>query len=219
MSKVAVSEWIVIVFVSKKIVMLQLLPVTPLNLRLVNVKRNSAKIWVKGLFAVFSQVPSHLENSKFHHHQSQSQPVKQYLTLGSKLASSPGPGHTVPHPHSAGQLLATVPIMRNGHMPPVSDGSNPNSPVTLLNMANHDSEVSWNRSQELKTADYVEVKLRDRTQNVPGKGEIATKTFSHIVWHGSRTGGVITFEDFAMFLKHFLPMVEIPVKIFSSVVM
>ncbi|KAF7229069.1 transcription factor EC isoform X6 [Nothobranchius furzeri] len=30
--------------------------------------------------------------------------------------------------------------MRNGHMPPVSDGSNPNSPVTLLTMANHDSE-------------------------------------------------------------------------------
>ncbi|XP_065807619.1 transcription factor EC isoform X4 [Labrus bergylta] len=30
--------------------------------------------------------------------------------------------------------------MRNGHMPSVSDGSNPNSPVTLLTMANHDSE-------------------------------------------------------------------------------
>ncbi|XP_013872405.1 transcription factor EC isoform X2 [Austrofundulus limnaeus] len=86
------------------------------------------------------QVPSHLENSKFHLYQSQGQPVKQYLTLGSKLASSAGPGHTVPHPHSAGQPLATVPTMRNGHMPPVSDGSNPNSPVTLLTMANHDSE-------------------------------------------------------------------------------
>ncbi|XP_034381807.1 transcription factor EC isoform X5 [Cyclopterus lumpus] len=30
--------------------------------------------------------------------------------------------------------------MRNGHMPPVSDSSNPDSPVTLLSMANHDSE-------------------------------------------------------------------------------
>ncbi|XP_037837319.1 transcription factor EC isoform X3 [Kryptolebias marmoratus] len=92
------------------------------------------------------KVQSHLENSKFHLHQSQNQPVKQYLTLGSKLASSAGPAHTVPHPHSAGQPLATAPIMRNGHMPPVSDGSNPNSPVTLLTMANHDSEVSLSSS-------------------------------------------------------------------------
>uniref|UniRef100_A0A3B5B5C3 Transcription factor EC n=1 Tax=Stegastes partitus TaxID=144197 RepID=A0A3B5B5C3_9TELE len=61
---------------------------------------------------------------------------------GTKLASSAGSGHAVPHPHTPGQPLATVPIMRNGHMPSVSDGSNPNSPVTLLTMANHDSEVS-----------------------------------------------------------------------------
>uniref|UniRef100_A0A3Q0ST48 Transcription factor EC n=1 Tax=Amphilophus citrinellus TaxID=61819 RepID=A0A3Q0ST48_AMPCI len=87
-----------------------------------------------------SNVQSHLENSKFHLHQNQNQPVKQYLTLGSKLASSAASGHAVPHPHTPGQALATVPIMRNGHMPPVSDGSNPNSPVTLLTMANHDSE-------------------------------------------------------------------------------
>ncbi|XP_038159856.1 transcription factor EC isoform X1 [Cyprinodon tularosa] len=86
-----------------------------------------------------SKVQSHLENSKFHL-QSQNQPVKQYLTLGSKLASSAGPNHTLPHPHAPGQPLATVPIMRNGHMATVSDGSNPNSPVTLLTMANHDSE-------------------------------------------------------------------------------
>lgn len=88
------------------------------------------------------QVQNHLENSKFHLHQTQNQPVKQYLTLGSKLASSAGGGHAVPHPHAQGQSLATVPIMRNGHMPSVSDSSNPNSPVTLLTMANHDSEVS-----------------------------------------------------------------------------
>ncbi|KAM3587311.1 uncharacterized protein V6R79_001632 [Siganus canaliculatus] len=86
------------------------------------------------------QVHSHLENSKFHLHQSQNQQVKQYLTLGSKLASSAGQGHAVPHPHTPGQPLATVPIMRNGHMASVSDSSNPNSPVTLLTMANHDSE-------------------------------------------------------------------------------
>ncbi|XP_068572825.1 transcription factor EC isoform X2 [Cebidichthys violaceus] len=86
------------------------------------------------------QVQSHLENSKFHLHQTQNQQVKQYLTLGSKLASSAGQGHAVLHPHASGQPLATVPIMRNGHMPSLSDGSNPNSPVTLLSMANHDSE-------------------------------------------------------------------------------
>ncbi|XP_031721607.1 transcription factor EC isoform X2 [Anarrhichthys ocellatus] len=87
-----------------------------------------------------SNVQSHLENSKFHLHQTQNQQVKQYLTLGSKLASSAGQGHAVLHPHAPGQPLATVPIMRNGHMPSLSDGSNPNSPVTLLSMANHDSE-------------------------------------------------------------------------------
>ncbi|XP_056878793.1 transcription factor EC isoform X4 [Takifugu flavidus] len=86
------------------------------------------------------KVQSHLENSKFHLHQSQNQQVKQYFTLGSKLASSAGQGHAVPHPHPPGQALATVPIMRNGHVAPVSDGSNPNSPVTLLTMTNHDSE-------------------------------------------------------------------------------
>ncbi|XP_027900273.1 transcription factor EC isoform X7 [Xiphophorus couchianus] len=87
-----------------------------------------------------SKVQSHLENSKFHLHQSQNQPGKQYLTLGSKLASTTGSGHTVPHPHAPGQPLATVPIMRNGHMPAVSDGSSPNSPVTLLTMGNHEGE-------------------------------------------------------------------------------
>ncbi|XP_019202587.1 transcription factor EC isoform X2 [Oreochromis niloticus] len=92
------------------------------------------------------KVQSHLENSKFHLHQSQNQPVKQYLTLGSKLATSAASGHAVTHPHTPGQALATVPIMRNGHMPPVSDSSNPNSPVTLLTMANHDSEVSLSSS-------------------------------------------------------------------------
>ncbi|XP_062339621.1 transcription factor EC-like [Osmerus eperlanus] len=86
-------------------------------------------------------VQTHLENSKFHLHQSQSQQVKQYLTLGSKLAGGQGQGHTAPgHPHAPGQPLGAVPVMRNGHMPSVSDGS-PNSPVTLLTLAaSHDSE-------------------------------------------------------------------------------
>ncbi|KAG7497989.1 transcription factor EC isoform X2 [Solea senegalensis] len=82
------------------------------------------------------QVQSHLENSKFHLHQSQSQQVKQYLTL----ASSTGQVHALPHPHAPGQPLATMPIMRTGNMPSVSDSSSPTSPVTLLTMASHDSE-------------------------------------------------------------------------------
>ncbi|XP_077565807.1 transcription factor EC isoform X3 [Stigmatopora nigra] len=84
------------------------------------------------------QVQNQLENSKFHLHQSQSQQVKQYLTLGSKLASPTAQGHAVPHPHVAGQPLATVPVMRNGHVGSVNDG--PESPVTLMTMANHESE-------------------------------------------------------------------------------
>uniref|UniRef100_A0A3Q3DYS5 Transcription factor EC n=1 Tax=Hippocampus comes TaxID=109280 RepID=A0A3Q3DYS5_HIPCM len=71
-----------------------------------------------------SNVQSQLENTKFHLHQSQQ--VKQYLTLGSKLASSTA------HPHGPGQPLPTVPVMRN-----VDD---PNSPGALMAMANHDSE-------------------------------------------------------------------------------
>ncbi|XP_061617215.1 transcription factor EC isoform X6 [Phyllopteryx taeniolatus] len=87
-----------------------------------------------------SNVQNQLENSKFHLHQSQSQQVKQYLSLGSKLASSAAQAHAVPHPHAPGQPLATVPIMRSGHMASVNDSSNPDSPVTLMTMANHDSE-------------------------------------------------------------------------------
>ncbi|KAL6460012.1 hypothetical protein MHYP_G00317710 [Metynnis hypsauchen] len=78
-------------------------------------------------------VQNHLENSKYYIHQAQAQQVKQYLTLGSKLA-----GQAHPHP---GQALGPMPVMRNGHMPPVSDSSTPGSPVTLLTLANsHDSE-------------------------------------------------------------------------------
>nr|XP_057933295.1 transcription factor EC isoform X2 [Doryrhamphus excisus] len=78
------------------------------------------------------KVQNQLETSKFHLHQSQNQQVKQYLTLGSKLASSAVP-QPPPHPHA--------PIMRNGHMASINDpGSNPGSPVTLMSMGGHDSE-------------------------------------------------------------------------------
>ncbi len=83
-------------------------------------------------FLFFLKVQNHL-------HQTQAQQVKQYLTLGSKLASQ---AHPVTHPHP-GQALGTVPIMRNGHMLPVSDSSTPGSPITLLTLANnHENEVS-----------------------------------------------------------------------------
>ncbi|TSK13238.1 Transcription factor EC [Bagarius yarrelli] len=78
-------------------------------------------------------VQNHLENSKYHLHQAQSQQVKQYLTLGTKLS---GQVHPLP-----GQALGTMPVMRNGHMTPVSDNSTPGSPVTLFTLANsHDTE-------------------------------------------------------------------------------
>ncbi|XP_061770231.1 transcription factor EC isoform X2 [Nerophis ophidion] len=77
------------------------------------------------------KVQNQLETSKFHLHQSQNQQVKQYLTLGSKLASSAVP--PPPHPHA--------PIMRNGHLVSVNEaGSDPDSPVTLMTMGGHDSE-------------------------------------------------------------------------------
>ncbi|XP_051976864.1 transcription factor EC isoform X3 [Xyrauchen texanus] len=82
-----------------------------------------------------SNVQSHLENSKYHIQQTQQ--VKQYLSLGSKIASQ---AHPIAHTHP-GQALGTVPIMRNGHqMPPVSDSSMPGSPLTLLTLANHENE-------------------------------------------------------------------------------
>ncbi|XP_060759186.1 transcription factor EC isoform X2 [Neoarius graeffei] len=79
------------------------------------------------------KVQNHLENSKYHLHQAQAEQVKQYLTLGTKFA-----GQAHPHP---GQALGTMPVMRNGHMTPVSDNSTPGSPVTLFTLANsHDTE-------------------------------------------------------------------------------
>ncbi|XP_046730358.1 transcription factor EC isoform X3 [Silurus meridionalis] len=83
------------------------------------------------------KVQNHLENSKYHLPQSQAQQVKQYLTLGTKLA-----GQAPQHP---GQALGTMPVMRNGHMTPVSDSSTPGSPVTLFTLANsHDAEFAVN---------------------------------------------------------------------------
>ncbi|XP_053506457.1 transcription factor EC isoform X3 [Ictalurus furcatus] len=83
--------------------------------------------------AQVASVQNHLETSKYHLHQAQAQQVKQYLTLGTKL-----PGQAHPHP---GQALGTMPVMRNGHMTPVSDNSTPGSPVTLFTLASsHDTE-------------------------------------------------------------------------------
>ncbi|XP_046730360.1 transcription factor EC isoform X5 [Silurus meridionalis] len=87
--------------------------------------------------AEVASVQNHLENSKYHLPQSQAQQVKQYLTLGTKLA-----GQAPQHP---GQALGTMPVMRNGHMTPVSDSSTPGSPVTLFTLANsHDAEFAVN---------------------------------------------------------------------------
>lgn len=81
------------------------------------------------------QVQNHLENSKYHLQQAQTQQVKQYLTLGTKLT-----GQAHPHP---GQALGTMPVMHSDHITPVSDNSMPGSPVTLFTFANnHHTEVS-----------------------------------------------------------------------------
>ncbi|KAM9467624.1 transcription factor EC isoform 2-T2 [Clarias gariepinus] len=82
--------------------------------------------------AQVASVQNHLDTSKYLH-QAQTQQVKQYLTLGTKVA-----GQAHPHP---GQALGTMPVMHNGHMTPVSDTSTPGSPVTLLPLPNnHDTE-------------------------------------------------------------------------------
>lgn len=127
-------------------------------------KTFSSKLKLNGCSCLLPQVQSHLENSKFHLHQTQNQQVKQYFTLGSKLSSSGGQGHGVPHPHTPGQALATVPIMRNGHVASVSDSSNPNSPVTLLTMTNHDTEVSGHENEQKKG----EVRLRKTKLKLKG---------------------------------------------------
>ncbi|XP_029103392.1 transcription factor EC-like isoform X2 [Scleropages formosus] len=77
-------------------------------------------------------VQCHLESSKYHIPPAPGQQVKQYL--------SQGPPGVHPHSHP-GQPLAAVPVMRNGHMAPPSDGSTPGSPVTLLTLTSgHESE-------------------------------------------------------------------------------
>ncbi|XP_018602722.1 transcription factor EC isoform X1 [Scleropages formosus] len=86
-------------------------------------------------------VQTHLENPKYSLHPTQVQQVKQYLTLGSKLAAH-GPPGPIPHPHPhPGQHVGSVAVMRNGHLGAASDGSTPGSPVTLMSLTGgHDGE-------------------------------------------------------------------------------
>ncbi|KAI1882223.1 hypothetical protein AGOR_G00248470 [Albula goreensis] len=77
-------------------------------------------------------VQNHLENSKFHLQRTQTQQVKQYLTLGSKLT---GP---VPLSHT-GQPLGTMPAVRNRHLPPGANGGTPENSTPLM-MLGQDSE-------------------------------------------------------------------------------
>ncbi|XP_076861054.1 transcription factor EC isoform X2 [Brachyhypopomus gauderio] len=80
-----------------------------------------------------SNVQNHLETAKYHLHHTQAQQVKQYLSLGSKLAGQPHP--------NPGQAPGTMPVLRNGHMPPISESSSVGSPITLLTLASsHDGE-------------------------------------------------------------------------------
>uniref|UniRef100_A0A8C3SL83 Transcription factor EC n=1 Tax=Chelydra serpentina TaxID=8475 RepID=A0A8C3SL83_CHESE len=74
-------------------------------------------------------VQTHLENpSRYHIQQSQKHQVKQYLTLDTKLSSQT---LSLSHCHTV-QPAGATPVLRNGHMPPVSDIGAPESPVTKL---------------------------------------------------------------------------------------
>lgn len=92
------------------------------------------KYWYKQLetsavISIPSQVQTHLENqSRYHIQQSQRHQVKQYLTLDTKLSSQT---LSLSHSHTI-QPVGVTPILRNGHMPPVSSIGTPESPVTKL---------------------------------------------------------------------------------------
>ncbi|MEQ2190488.1 hypothetical protein XENOCAPTIV_023819 [Xenoophorus captivus] len=78
--------------------------------------------------------------------------------------------------------------MRNGHMPAVSDGSNPNSPITLLTMGNHDGEPPV--YQEDPNSDYLQ-----RIAVVTGVPSIATAAASGPQDHIQRVDACTTFSD------------------------
>uniref|UniRef100_A0A8C8RL42 Transcription factor EC n=1 Tax=Pelusios castaneus TaxID=367368 RepID=A0A8C8RL42_9SAUR len=74
-------------------------------------------------------VQTHLENqSRYHLQPSEKHQVKQYLTLDTKLSSQT---LALSHCHTV-QPAGATPVLRNGHMPPVSDIGTPESPVTKL---------------------------------------------------------------------------------------
>ncbi|KAJ7419948.1 Transcription factor EC [Willisornis vidua] len=78
---------------------------------------------------LLERVQTHLENqSRYHIQQSQRHQVKQYLTLDTKLSSQT---LSLSHSHTI-QPVGVTSILRNGHMPPVSDIGTPESPVTKL---------------------------------------------------------------------------------------
>ncbi|XP_063165415.1 transcription factor EC [Candoia aspera] len=75
------------------------------------------------------QVQTHLENPmRYHIQQIPQHQVKQFLTLDTKLSSEPV---SLPHSHSIPSSGST-PILKSGHMPPTSNISIPESPVTKI---------------------------------------------------------------------------------------
>ncbi|KAK2517060.1 Tfec [Columba livia] len=77
----------------------------------------------------YYKVQTHLENqSRYHLQQIQRHQVKQYLTLDTKVSSQT---LSLAHSHTI-QPTGVTSILRNGHMPPVSDIGTPESPVTKL---------------------------------------------------------------------------------------
>uniref|UniRef100_A0A8B9DIJ6 MiT/TFE transcription factors N-terminal domain-containing protein n=1 Tax=Anser cygnoides TaxID=8845 RepID=A0A8B9DIJ6_ANSCY len=80
------------------------------------------------IISISPQVQTHLENqSRYHIQQSQRHQVKQYLTLDTKLSSQT---LSLSHSHTI-QPAGVTSILRNGHMPPVSDIGTPESPIIM----------------------------------------------------------------------------------------
>lgn len=91
-------------------------------------------------------------------------------------------------------------------MASVSDSSNPNSPVTLLTMTNHDSEVSRpveNRkclNVNYDVAEYMELKLKELKMCLvlTGKGWNSIQEFEPQTRSHTDQLKVIIFVDFAI---------------------
>uniref|UniRef100_A0A670YY61 MiT/TFE transcription factors N-terminal domain-containing protein n=1 Tax=Pseudonaja textilis TaxID=8673 RepID=A0A670YY61_PSETE len=77
----------------------------------------------------FKKVQAHLENPmRYHIQQIPQHQVKPFLTLDTKLSNQP---QSLPNSQSVSSSGST-PIVKSGHVPPTSNISIPESPVTKI---------------------------------------------------------------------------------------